>query len=71
MKLKHQVLWISDAPLGARGRKVGDGVEGRVILGETADGTPFIVRWIEDSARLLEDLELEACPDHGRLATTN
>lgn len=56
---------------GIRYCNTGDWVESCTALGETADGAVSIIRWVEESARLLEDLEFEACPDHGRLATAD
>ncbi len=49
----------------------GDWVESCTALVENFAGEISIVRWIEESAQLLEDISLENCPDHGRLAATN
>jgi UDP-2,3-diacylglucosamine pyrophosphatase LpxH len=56
---------------GIRYCNTGDWVERCTALAESADGSLSIIRWVEDSARLLEDPILETCPDHGRLATAN
>ncbi|GAB6048402.1 UDP-2,3-diacylglucosamine diphosphatase [Methyloparacoccus murrellii] len=62
---------IHDNDRGIRYCNTGDWVESCTALAETADGTISIIRWVEDSARLLEDPLLETCPDHGRLAPAN
>jgi UDP-2,3-diacylglucosamine pyrophosphatase LpxH len=49
----------------------GDWVESCTALAEDAAGTLSIIRWVEDSTRLLEESTLETCPDHRRLAPTN
>jgi UDP-2,3-diacylglucosamine pyrophosphatase LpxH len=49
----------------------GDWVESCTALVEDRAGQISILRWVEDSARLLEELQVENCPDHGRLASTN
>jgi UDP-2,3-diacylglucosamine pyrophosphatase LpxH len=46
----------------------GDWVESCTALAEDAAGTLSIIRWVEESARLLEEPLFEACPDHRRLA---
>ncbi len=56
---------------GIRYCNTGDWVESCTALAETADGALSIIRWVEDSARLLEDPVLENCPDHGRLAAAS
>ena len=49
----------------------GDWVESCTALAENAAGDISIIRWVEDSARLLEDSICETRPDHGRLAAAN
>jgi len=62
---------IHDNERGIRYCNTGDWVESCTALVESAAGTLSIIRWVEDSARLLEDPLLETCPDHGRLASAN
>jgi len=49
----------------------GDWVESCTALSESFTGELSIIRWAEQSARLLEEHTVENCPDHGRLAPTN
>lgn len=62
---------IHENERGIRYCNTGDWVESCTALAESADGSLSIIRWVEDSARLLEDPVLETCPDHGRLAAAN
>jgi len=62
---------IHDNERGIRYCNTGDWVESCTALVESAAGTLSIIRWVKDSARLLEDPLLETCPDHGRLASAN
>jgi UDP-2,3-diacylglucosamine pyrophosphatase LpxH len=49
----------------------GDWVESCTALAESHAGELAIIRWVDESAQLLEETTLENCPDHGRLAATN
>ncbi len=46
-------------------------VESCTALVESRTGKISVIRWLEESAQLLEDHALENCPDHGRLAAAN
>jgi UDP-2,3-diacylglucosamine pyrophosphatase LpxH len=49
----------------------GDWVESCTALAEDRSGVFSILRWTEESAQLLEETQLENCPDNGRLAPAN
>ncbi|QSA96852.1 UDP-2,3-diacylglucosamine diphosphatase [Methylococcus sp. EFPC2] len=49
----------------------GDWVESCTALAESSAGELTVIRWVEESARLLEEHTLENCPDNGRLAPTS
>ncbi|MGX2039616.1 UDP-2,3-diacylglucosamine diphosphatase [Methylocaldum sp. MU1018] len=49
----------------------GDWVESCTALAESHAGALSVIRWLEQSAQLLEDSTLETRADHGRLAPTN
>jgi len=49
----------------------GDWVESCTALVENHAGNLSIIRWAEESTQLLEDVDLETCPDQRRLAPLN
>lgn len=49
----------------------GDWVESCTALAESPTGELSIIRWVEESAQLLEEYAFENCPDQRRLAPTN
>jgi hypothetical protein len=67
---------IHHATIHAAGQGVlyancGDWVESCTALAEDFAGNLSIIRWVEESAQLLEESTLETCPDHGRLVAAN
>lgn len=67
---------IHHATIHATGQGVlyancGDWVESCTALAEDSAGNLSIIRWVEESAQLLEESTLETCPDHGRLVAAN
>jgi UDP-2,3-diacylglucosamine pyrophosphatase LpxH len=62
---------IRDTGQGVLYANCGDWVESCTALSEDFAGNLSIIRWVEESAQLLEESTLEACPDHGRLVATN
>jgi UDP-2,3-diacylglucosamine pyrophosphatase LpxH len=49
----------------------GDWVESCTALAENSDGSIRLIRWVEESAKLLDELnEHENCTDNGRLVAT-
>ena len=62
---------IRDTGQGILYANCGDWVESCTALAEDFAGNLSIIRWVEESAQLLEDATLETRPDHGRLVATN
>jgi UDP-2,3-diacylglucosamine pyrophosphatase LpxH len=62
---------IRDTGQGVLYANCGDWVESCTALAEDFAGNLSIIRWVEESAQLLEEPALETCPDHGRLVATN
>jgi UDP-2,3-diacylglucosamine pyrophosphatase LpxH len=62
---------LRDTEQGVLYANCGDWVESCTALSEDLAGNLSIIRWVEESAHLLEETTLETSPDHGRLVATN